>query len=68
MNAEVPLGNIIDTKHYVIKTLDATIKIAPDRTQDVLVRKIGGIPYVCVVADGGIEVNGIQLSADDIAE
>ena len=68
MDAEVPLGNIVDTKHYVIKTPDAVIKVAPDHAQDVEVRKIGGITYVCIVADGGIEVNGIQVSADDISE
>lgn len=64
MNASVPLGNIIDVKHYTVKTPDVTIKVAPDRAGDVEIRKIGGITYVCIAADGGVEVNGIPLALD----
>lgn len=62
MNANIPLANIVDTKHYVVKTQDAVIKVAADQSGAVEVRKIGGLTYVCILAEGEIEVNGIQLA------
>lgn len=62
-SAEVPLGNIVDTRHYTVKTSSAVIKVAIDRAQDIEVRTIGGRKYICIPAEEGIEANGIAIIA-----
>lgn len=61
--AAIPLGNIVDTKHYTVKTSAATIKVDVDRIRDIEVRTIGGCKYICIPADEEIEANGITIGA-----
>lgn len=62
MDAKVRLENIVDTKHFTVKTADVVIKVAPDRAQNVEMRTIGGQNYILIPADGEVEVNGVYLS------
>lgn len=61
-DADVNLQNIIDTNHYTVTAPDVVIKVAPDKAQNVEMRKIGGLDYILVLADGNVEVNGVQVS------
>lgn len=61
-DADVNLQNIIDTNHYTVTAPDVVIKVAPDKAQNVEMRKIGGLDYILVLADGNVEVNGVQVA------
>jgi len=63
--AEVNLQNIIETKRYTVTAPDVVIKIAPEKAQNIEMRTIGGLNYIMVLADGDVEVNGIQITPPD---
>lgn len=57
--------NIIDEKRFEIKTPDVSIKVAPDRTDLIETRVIGGIKYILINADENVEVNGVSIHIED---
>ncbi len=57
--------NIVDTGRFELKTPDVVIKVNPARTDLVETRIIDGVRYVLVRADGGVEVNGVDVRIDD---
>lgn len=61
-DAEINLQNIIDTRHYVVKTPDVMIKTAPEKAQNIEMRNIGGVNYILIPADDDVEVNGVQIA------
>ena len=42
-----------------------TIQVNPERTDLVQTRVIGGVKYLLICADDGVEVNGIQVDLDE---
>lgn len=56
--------NIIDNKHFQIQTPDVIIKVAPDRTDLIETRVIGGIKYILINAEENVEVNGVNIRID----
>lgn len=63
--AEVHPQNIIDTKHFTVKTPDVTIQVAPDRADLVETRIIGGVKYILIPAEESVEVNGVLINIAD---
>jgi hypothetical protein len=61
LDAEVYPGNIIDSKKLEIKTADVSIKVAPDRSDLIQTRVIGGVKYILIQADENVEVNGVNI-------
>ena len=59
--AELHPKNIIDDKHFEVKTPDVSIKVAPDRTDLIETRVIGGVKYILICADEEVEVNGVSI-------
>jgi len=59
--AELHPRNIIDTKHFEIKTPDVSIKVAPDKTDLIETRVIGGVKYLLISAEEDVEVNGVSI-------
>lgn len=59
--ADLHPKNIIDNRHFEIKTPDVTIKVAPDRTDLIETRVIGGVKYILICADEDVEVNGVSI-------
>ena len=59
--AQVHPKNIIDDRHFEIKTPDVSIKIAPDRADLIETRVIGGVKYILIPADEAVEVNGVNI-------
>lgn len=60
--AELHPKNIIDNKRFEIKTPDVSIKVAPDRSDLIETRIIGGVKYILICADENVEVNGVSIS------
>jgi hypothetical protein len=61
-NAVLSPRNIVDVKKFEVKTPDVVIKVNPARTDLVETRVIDGVKYVLIRADGGVEVNGIDVN------
>ena len=65
--ADLHPKNIIDEKRFEVKTPDVSIKVAPDRTDLIETRVIGGVKYILIQADGDVEVNGVSIHIDEKA-
>ena len=63
--AELHPKNIIDDKHFEIRTPDVSIKVAPDRTELIETRVIGGVKYIMISAEEDVEVNGVNIHIAD---
>ena len=59
--ADLHPKNIIDDKHFELKTPDVVIKVAPDRSDLIETRIIGGVKYILIPADEAVEVNGVNI-------
>ena len=65
--ADLHPKNIIDNKHFEIKTPDVVIKVDPTRSDLIETRVIGGVKYIMICADEDVEVNGgsIHIKEDE---
>lgn len=54
--------NLIDVKKCVLKTPDVSITVNPERSDLVETRVLGGVQYLLIKADEGVELNGISLA------
>lgn len=63
--AELHPKNIINDRSFEIKTPDVSIKVAPDRTDLIETRIIGGVKYILICADGDVEVNGVNIQIQE---
>lgn len=53
--------NIIDNKKIEIKTPDVIIKVAPNRSDLIETRMIGGVKYILINAEEDVTVNGVSI-------
>lgn len=60
--ADLHPKNIIDNKHFEIKTPDVVIKVDPTRSDLIETRIIGGVKYIMICADEDVEVNGVNIT------
>ncbi len=60
-DAQLHSKNVIDHRHFEVKTPDVSIKVAPDRTDLIETRIIGGVKYILICAEEEIEVNGVSI-------
>ena len=65
--ADLHPRNIIDDKHFELKTPDVVIKVDPTRNDLIETRVIGGIKYIMICADEAVEVNGVNITIADEA-
>ena len=63
--AELHPKNIIDNKKFEIHTPDVSIKVAPERSDLIETRIIGGVKYIMICADEDVEVNGVSIHIKD---
>ena len=63
--ADLHPKNIIDNKHFEIKTPDVIIKCDPARSDLIETRVIGGVKYIMICADEDVEVNGVSITIKD---
>ncbi len=59
--ADLHPRNIIDSKHFELKTPDVVIKCDPTRSDLIETRIIGGVKYILICADEDVEVNGVSI-------
>ena len=59
--AELHPKNIIDNKRLEIQTPDVIIKVAPNRSDLIETRVIGGVKYILINAEENVEVNGVNI-------
>lgn len=57
----VPPQNLLNASQLEIKTPDVVIKVAPDRQDLISMREIGGVKYLLIQADEGVELNGVAV-------
>ena len=60
--ADLHPKNIIDDKHFELKTPDVVIKVDPTRSDLIETRIIGGVKYIMICADEDVEVNGVSIN------
>lgn len=63
--ADLHPKNIIDNKHFELKTPDVVIKVDPTRSDLIETRIIGGVKYIMICADEDVEVNGVSIHIAD---
>ena len=63
--ADLHPKNIIDNKHFELKTPDVVIKVDPTRSDLIETRVIGGVKYIMICADEDVEVNGVNINISD---
>lgn len=54
-------ANLIDSKRFEVKTVDATVSIDPEHSYLVETRVIDGKKYLLIPAGEGVEVNGMPV-------
>ena len=59
--------NLIDDRHFALKTPDVTIQVNPARSDLVQTRVIDGVKYILINAEESVEVNGVDISIGDKA-
>ena len=65
MEAQLHPKNIINDKKFEIKTPDVSIKVAPERSDLIETRIIGGVKYILINAEENVEVNGVSIHIGD---
>ena len=55
------LEAIVDPKKFELKTPDVSIKVSPEKKDLVETRVIDGVRFILVRADGGVELNGVNI-------
>lgn len=63
--ADLHPKNIIDNKRFEVQTPNVIIKVAPDRTDLIETRVIGGVKYILINAEENVEVNGVNIHIGD---
>lgn len=59
--ADLHPKNIIDNKHFEVKTPDVLIKVDPTRSDLIETRIIGGVKYILISVEEDVEVNGVSI-------
>ena len=62
--AELHPKNIINNRRFEIHTPDVSIQVAPDRTDLIETRTIGGVPYLLICAEEDVQVNGVSIHVE----
>lgn len=63
--AALPPQNLIDAKALDYRTPDVVIKVNPERSDLVHTRTIGGVKYLLINIDEGVEINGINVHIEE---
>ena len=62
---ELSPKNIVTPSRFEVRTPDIVIKVNPERRDLVETRVIDGTKYILIRADGGVEVNGVNISINE---
>ncbi len=59
--AELPAVNLVRPKEFKVDTPSVSIRVDPDRSDLIETRVIDGKCYILVLADGDVQVNGVNV-------
>ena len=60
-DATIPPSNISTQRQITVKTPEVTVKVSAECADMVETRIIDGTKYLLIRADGGVEVNGVEV-------
>ena len=60
-NARLSPQNLVDKRKLEVRTPDVKIQVPPERGDLVETRIIDGVGYILILAEGGVEVNGVPV-------
>ncbi len=60
-NAEIAPKSIVEVNKFQLETADVSIKVNPERKDLVSTQIINGVKYILIRAEGGVELNGIDI-------
>lgn len=60
-DSAVPPQNLLDAKKLEYKLPDVIVKVSPDRQELIETRVLGGVKYVMIRAEEGVEINGVRV-------
>lgn len=63
--AEIPAVNVVTPKQFQVTTPSVSIRVDPERSDLIETRMIDGKCYILVLADGEVEVNGVNVKFKD---
>ncbi len=66
--ADLHPKNVIDHRKIEVSTPDVIIKVAPDRSDLIQTRVIGGVKYILINAEEDVTVNGVSIHIADREE
>lgn len=61
-------ANLVDARQFQLRTPDVVVKVNPERSDLVETRVIDGVKYILIRADGGVELNGVNISIQENKE
>ncbi len=64
-DAALSPANLVDTGHFEVRTPDVVIRINPERSGLIETRTIGEETYIMIHAEGGVEVNGVNIHLEE---
>lgn len=59
--ADLSPKNLVDTNKFHLNTPDVKIQVAPEKRGLVETRILGGVKYILIRAEEGVEVNGVSV-------
>ena len=62
VDAAMPPQNLLNTAQLEYKTPDVVVKVNPERQDLIQIREIGGVRCLVIVADEGVEINGVAVN------
>lgn len=60
-DAHLSPRNLVSSRRFELKTPDVAITVNPERSDLIETRIFGGVPYLVIRADEGVEVNGVNI-------
>ncbi len=61
-HADISPRNLVNPKQFHVVTPDVKIQVAPDKRDLIETRVLGGVKYILIRAEEGVEVNGVNIS------
>ncbi len=61
-HADVSPRNLVNPKQFHVVTPDVKIQVAPDKRDLIETRVLGGVKYILIRAEEGVEVNGVNIN------
>ncbi len=60
--AELPAVNVVSPKEFRVSTPSVSIRVDPEHADLISTRTIDGARYIMILADGAVEVNGVNIA------